>query len=118
MTVESDIYTLTKSLVGNRVFPDVAPLGTATPYLTYQQVGGEAVTFYGREVPSKKHGRFQINIWGKTRGEVAALSILLETAFITATAFTAEALGAPAAELDEEIPLYGTRQDFSIWSDR
>lgn len=118
MSVESDIYTLMKPLAGNRVFPDVAPLGTATPFITYQQVGGDALSFYGREVPSKKHGRFQVNVWGKTRAEVAALSLQIESAFITATAFTAEALGAPVSELDEEIPLYGARQDFSIWSER
>lgn len=43
MTIETDICTALNDLVDGRVYPDVAPAGAATPYVTYQQVGGAPV---------------------------------------------------------------------------
>lgn len=118
MTTESTIYDLLKGLVGNRVYPDVAPPGTARPYITYQQVGGQTVAFLERGVPSKKNGRYQINVWATTRAEAAALALQIEGVFITTSALQAEALGAPIAAHEPDEGLYGAMQDFSIWSDR
>lgn len=118
MTTESTIYDLLKGLVGNRVFPDVAPPATARPYITYQQVGGQAVAFMERGVPSKKHGRYQVNVWATTRAEAAALALQVEGVFLVTAALQAEALGAPIAAYEPDEGLYGSMQDFSIWSDR
>lgn len=118
MTVETDIKALLNSLVASRVFPDVAPNATPRPYITYQQAGGHAVAFLGREVPSKKHGHFQVNVWSDTRAEASAISLQIESAFILTTAFQASAVGAPTAHVDDDAGYYGSRQDFSIWSDR
>ena len=41
MTIETAIYDALKGLVGNRVFPDFAPLGTVRPFITYEQAGGD-----------------------------------------------------------------------------
>lgn len=118
MTVESDIYNSVKSLVANRVYPDVAPVGTTMPYITYQQVGGDAVSFLERAMPSKKHGEFQLNVWCATRAEAAALILQIESALVLSTAFQAEAKMAPIAGYSEEANTYGYLQHFSIWSDR
>jgi hypothetical protein len=118
MTVESDLYNTVKSLVGDRVFPDIAPTGAAMPYITYQQVGGDTVAFLERAMPAKKNGYFQVNVWCATRAEAAALMLQIEAAIVTATVFQAEANSGPIAGYTEELATYGYLQQFSIWSDR
>ena len=117
MTVEKDIHDLL-TVVVPRVYPDVAPMTAAPPYVTYQQVGGESLTYLGREVPSKKNGRFQVTVWSKTRFEASALAGAIENAFLVATAFQATPLGSPIAVYEDGTNFYGTHQDFSVWSDR
>jgi hypothetical protein len=117
MTIEADLFTVLKTVCA-RVFPDFAPVDTPRPYATYQQIGGDALRFLDPTIPSKKNGHYQISVWGDTRASVAALAILIESALIPATAFQASALSAPAADFDADVPVYGSRQDFSIWSNR
>lgn len=115
MTVESDIFDALKALVANRVYPDVAPVGAALPYITYQQVGGGALNFVEAASPSKKNGRFQVNVWAATRESAAALSRQVEDALRTTTALQTTVLSAPVAGYEEDTLLFGTRQDFSVW---
>lgn len=115
MTVEADIFNRLKTLVSNRVYPDVAPVGAAKPYITYQQVGGEGVNFMENAVPSKKNGRFQFNAWATTRAEAASLSRQVEDSLVTSPVLLATVMGAPVAIYEEDTKLYGTRQDFGIW---
>lgn len=115
MTVEADLYSVLASLSAGRVFPDVGPAAAALPYLTYQQVGGEAVLFLAG-LPSKKNGRFQINAWAATRSEAAALIRLVEdTVRSSGTLIYGTPFGASVAVYDEETHYFGARQDFSIW---
>lgn len=118
MTVESDILAALTDLVNGRVFPDIAQAGAAPPYITYQQIGGQAPTFLERSLPSKKNGRFQVNVWAQTRKEAAALAPQVELALVQAKAFQASPIGAYSSVYENDTKLYGTRQDFSIWSDR
>jgi len=118
MTIESDIYDTIKGLVGNRVFPDVAPWETARPYITYQQIGGQVIRPLDRVVPDKKHGIFQVNVWADTRAEAAAMALQVEAALIQSTAFICKPDSAPIANHEPDLNRYGTIQDFSIWSSR
>jgi len=118
VSVEQDLKELLQSLVGNRVYPDVAPAAAALPRMTYQQVGGESVQFLERTAPSKKNGRFQINFWAAGRIEASSLALQAENRLLVATIFQVEALGAPVAIYEPDTKLYGTRQDWSIWSVR
>jgi len=116
VSVESLIFDTLASLVSNRVYPDVAPQGvTALPRITYQQVGGKPVGFLEATPPSKKNGRFQVNVWGATRLQVAALSRQVEDALVTAAALNTTVLGGVVAAYEPDTKLYGTRQDFSFW---
>lgn len=101
-----------------RVFYDFAPVDTPRPYVTFQQIGGEAVTFVDRTVASKVNGDVQVNVWADKRTEASALMLQIEAALIGATAFNASPRGAASSDADPDIPVYGSRQDFSIWSDR
>lgn len=120
MTVEADIFNALKSLVASadgkfRVYPDVAPTGVAKPYITFQQVGGTAVNLLDGAAPGKRNGRFQINCWADTRSAAATLSRQVEDALRAVTSLQTTVLGAPVSVYEEDVPLYGTRQDFSLW---
>lgn len=115
MTVESTIYEALKSLVGNRVYPDVAPPNTTRPYITYQQIGGRPINFVEAAVPSMKNGRWQINVWADTRASAAAISQQASDALKTTIALNTTILNEPIATFDEETGYRGTIQDFSFW---
>jgi len=115
MSLESSIFDALKSLVSNRVYPDVAPENAVRPYITYQQVGGEGVNFVDSTTPSLKNARMQINVWADTRAAAATLAGQVETAIRNTTAIHPKILGAPVAMFDLETKLRGTRQDFSVW---
>ena len=118
MSTESDIYNALKGLVANRCYPDFAPLSTARPYITYVQIGGEALSYLDNAIPSGKYGRFQINVWGDTRASVSALILQVEAAMIQASAFQARPLSAPSSDYDHDMLIYGSMQDFNVFSTR
>ena len=113
-TLESTIFEALKSLVANRVYPDLAPENTARPYITYHQVGGAAVNFIDSAVPSSRRGRFQVNVWGDTRAQVAAMTIATENALRTAVALQTKVEDGPAGFYDPDTKLRGSMQDFSF----
>ena len=114
MSLETSIFGALSALVGGRVYPDVAPDDTPTPYITYQQVGGRSVSFVDSTAPNKKNARVQINVWAATRTAASDLGRTVEDTL--RTALRATALGALVATYDPETRLRGTRQDFSIWT--
>ena len=118
MSVESNIFSTLTALTAGRVFPDVAPLSTVKPYITYTQVGGEAVSKIAPTVSNKKHGRFQINVWANTRASASILMLQVEASMVQASTFNARALDAPSSAYDNDMLTYSSMQDFSVWSDR
>lgn len=115
MSVESGIFDALKNLVGNRVYPDLAPANTVRPYITYQQIGGTGINFVDPTVPSKKNSRFQINVWSDTRSNCATIAAQVEDALRAATTLHPTILSAPVASYEVETGLRGTRQDYSFW---
>lgn len=115
MSVETTIFEALRGLVNDRVFPDVAPEETQRPYITYQQVGGESVNFVDATVPTKKNGRWQINVWADSRLDAAPLARLVEDTLRVIPELQTTVLGAPIARYDEETKLRGMTQDFSFW---
>ena len=114
MTVESVIFDSLKGLVSNRVYPDLAPTMPTKPYVTYQQVGGQAVNFLDTTVPGKKRSRFQVNVWGDTRSQVSALAGQVEDALRAVVALQTVIEGAPIATYEPDTKLRGSMQDFSF----
>ncbi len=118
MTVEADIYTALKGLVANRCFPDMAAHDTVRPYITYTQIGGEAISYVDDTLPDHKHGRFQINVWADTRASASSVMLQVEAAMVQAQAFQARPIGAPSSDYDYDMKLYGSMQDFNVTSIR
>lgn len=118
MSMESDLFNAIKALVGNRCFPDVAPEGTATPYITWQQVGGPAYAYVEKAVPNLEGARMQITVWSATRLEANTIIRQVEPALVAASGFEARPIGGFTATFDRDTGLRGSRQDFYIWSPR
>lgn len=116
MSTEGDIFNALKALVANgdgtfRCYPDTAPLDSGPDYIIYQQVGGH-VAVYMEGAVAKHQPRIQIACWSQTRTAASALARSVEAAMVgTLKAFP---IGDFAADHDDEVNLYGTRQDFTL----
>jgi hypothetical protein len=121
MTMESDLTVLLKT-VSPRVFPDVAPSGTAVPYVTYQHIGGTSLQYIDGTAADKRHTVLQINVWSASRLEALALIRQVEATIcnLAAAPFAAQPDGEPTGRHEDDVtpPLYGCMQDFSIISTR
>ena len=119
MSVEAELTALLKTLCP-QVFPDVAPAGTARPYVTYSGIGGKPLRFLDNTAGDKRNTIMQINVWSSTRAQTQTLIRAIEEALCASSTFTAMPMDEPfsAYEEDAEPPLYGANQDFSIYSTR
>lgn len=118
MTVEAEIFNALQGLAGGRCYFDIAPdvpSPTVLPYITFQQVGGEAINFIDATLPGKRNFRMQINIWGNTRTQVSALAKQVEDALRLAASLQTTVIGAPIALYEPDTKLRGSIQDFSMW---
>lgn len=114
MTIETDLVAALDALCGGRCYADVAPAGTATPFITYQQVGGKTVDFIEGGPATKRNARIQVTCWHSSRGAVNALMRQVEDALQSAP-FYGQPDGALIARVEEGAPLKGSHQDFSLW---
>lgn len=108
-----DLVAALEPLFGNRVFPGIAPLKTALPFLTYTHIGGEIIyTFCGPA--DQRNYVIQFNVWSLRQLEArermeAARGILI------APPFRAYPTGEMVDVYDDSTRQHGARQDFSLW---
>ncbi|RXZ42709.1 DUF3168 domain-containing protein [Crenobacter cavernae] len=114
--IEPTLVATFGPLVGGRVFADFAPAGTPLPFATYQQVGGRPVSFLEGAPASKKHARFQINVWSTSRQEAMTIIRLIEDLAVQVP-LLGEIEGGAVALYDEAADRRGAMQDFSFWFD-
>ena len=117
MTMESDLVTLLKAICP-RVYPDVAPAGTVTPFMTWQGLGGESLRFVDNTAPDKRNTYLQVSVYSTTRLEALALIRAAEVALCASGAFTVNPQGEPISTYEDDTRLYGAIQRFSIWATR
>lgn len=117
MSLETDLNTVLRTLCP-RVFPDVAPYGTPQPYVTWQQIGGLALTYVEGALPDKRGALIQINVWDDRRLDANALALQIEAALVASPLFQAQARGAFSASFDDDSDARGTLQDFEFWAPR
>jgi hypothetical protein len=115
--METDLHALLSAACA-RTYPDVAPLGTVLPYVTWQGLGGKSLRYLANDAADKRHTFMQINVWADTR--LAALTLIrqIEDAMCASAAFTAKPEGEPLSLYEDEPPLYGSVQRFSIYATR
>lgn len=112
MSIEATIYNALKALVGDRVFPDVAPAKTQTPYITFQQIGGAAYNYIEGGAVDARNARVQVNVWAGTRLEASTIGNAAENALRNVPG--TEVLDAGTSIYEEETALRGRMQDFSL----
>lgn len=117
MSLESELTAVLKT-VSPRTFSDFASPGTETPYITFQQIGGESVVSLNGVIADKENAEMQINVWASSRTEAKTAIKAIEAALVAAPALTVRPLGAAASDFDADMKRYCSRQDFSIWADR
>lgn len=115
MSLEENLYTLLQAQCP-RVFPDVAPLSTPRPYITYQQIGGDDLAFVDDTLPNTRSPEVQINYWADTRTAAKALALQTRDALMVSPAMQARPIGGIVDDFDDDMQRYGSRQDFSIWA--
>lgn len=118
MSMEGDLDLTLKDLVSDRVYPDLAPLGTAMPYITWQGAGGKSLRFLDNTPGDKRNTRVQINTWAATRTQANLLARQIEDALCATALFIASPDGEPVNDYDAETKSYGAMQDFLIDSTR
>lgn len=115
MSLEANLFTLLQAQCP-RVFPDVAPLDTQRPYITYQQIGGDDLSYVDNTLTDTRNPEVQINYWAETRAAAKALALQTRDALMTSTAVQARPTSGLVDDYDEDMQRYGSRQDFSIWA--
>jgi len=100
-----------------RSYPDEAPVGTATPYVTWQQIGGPAVVYFEGNLPNKVGAFIQVNVWHESRNTANQLARQIEVALAADTTFQARPISGLIAANDAP-GLRGTMQDFEVWAPR
>ncbi len=113
MTMETDLHTLLLTEC-TRVFPDVAPNGTAHPFVTWQGLGGEAVSYVDSTAPDKRFTLMQITVWSTTRLDALELVRSIEAALRAASAFVCTPQGEAISTTDPATKSYGCIQRFEI----
>jgi hypothetical protein len=115
VTIEAKLFTVLGPLASNRVYPDIAPENTTLPYVTYQQIGGQAIQYLENTRPVQRRTSFQINVWAATRVAAAALAEQIATALLADVELATAIDGEPTARFEEETGLRGTMQDFTFF---
>ena len=117
MSLESDLSTLLKT-VCPRVYPDVAPMNTVKPWVTWQGLGGRTMRMLNNTAADKRNTLMQINVWSTSRLEANTLMRAIEDALCASTSLTVRPEGEPLSTYEEDTLLYGALQRFSIYSHR
>lgn len=115
MSVEALVFAALRTLVADRVYPDIAPAASALPRITYQQAGGYGQNYIAAETVGKRNARMQVNVWAASRTAAANLSRQVEDVLKTTVALNTKILGAAVAIYEPDTKLYGTHQDFSFY---
>jgi hypothetical protein len=113
MFLEESLYARLGPLADGRLFPGIAPEGTAAPYITYTVVGGsEGFTFGGPD--GSEVAQVQIDVWAADHLE--SLQLAKET-FDEMTKQPAPGFGCSGVQRlpdDRESGLYGIRWEYTL----
>lgn len=117
MSLESLLFGQLGPLVSGRAYPDEAPEGVVTPYIIYQQSGGQPVNFMDGAQPSKRNARVQVSVWADTRAQAMLIAQQAETTLRGFAPLSVTVLTPFFTNKDDETKRRGTYQFFSCWAD-
>ena len=97
-----------------RTFITVAPSGTQTPFVVWQQTGGKDVS-YVENVSAKRHARVQISVWASAPMQAASLRGQIEATLRTLASLTCTPSAAHHMTYEPDTKLHGVQQVWEIW---
>lgn len=120
MSAETILVDVLESIAGDQVYAGVASdSGVTYPYITWTIAGGESTNFVDSQTsPSKRNGRYQINVWARRLDQAVAMARQVEAALRAKPELQTTVEGEIFADYEEDTKLHGTIQDFSFWTDR
>ena len=111
--MEAILETALKALCP-RTFVSVAPSGTQTPFVVWQQTGGRDVSYVGNG-NAKRHARVQISVWALTPMQAANLRSQIEAALRPLESLTCTPSAAHHMTYEPDTKLHGVQQVWEIW---
>lgn len=116
--METNLDTLLKTICA-RTYPDEAPEGTATPYVTWQGIGGQSKRALDGDHCDSRNTLMQISVWSDRRLEALTLIRQIEDALVASPLFqVARPESEPMSVKEYDPDLFGCIQRFTIWSTR
>lgn len=120
MTMQASLYAslggfaALGALVGTRIYPDIAPMGVATPYVVWSEVGATPVNGLGGHQGLTQY-RVQIVTLAGSALQARSVGEQVRAAMAAATDFKSIELDFASADFEEGSKAFGVRSDFSIW---
>lgn len=114
--IESDVYSAlsgdatVSGYVGTKIYPNIAPKGTAAPYIVYKVTGGIPQNHLRGE-SVMKNKRIEINIYSKDYGDCQAIYAAVDSAVKTLAAIRQSFIQL----WDGDPELHRFVVDYSIW---
>lgn len=113
MSLETDLVTVLRTQCA-RVRPIDGNVNETRPFVTYQHIGGDALRYMDGTAADKRHALVQVDVFADTAAEAIALSLAIENAVCTASAFSARPQGALRSGHEEAAQLYRCIQEFEV----
>lgn len=98
-----------------RTFVSVAPSGTQTPFVVWQQTGGKDVSYMDSNAQAKRQARVQISVWALTPMQAATLRDQIEAALRPLQGITCTPSAAHYMAYEPDTKLHGVQQVWEIW---
>ena len=121
MTIAASIFNTLgghaglSALVGVRIYPDVAPIGVATPYVIWSEVGNAPMNNLSGGVPDVNNYRVQVVCLAATALQARNAADQVRAAMAAATEFKSQEVDYASADFEDGSKVYGVRADFSVW---
>jgi len=121
MTFAQTLYTSLGShsglgaLVGARIYPDVAPIGVASPYVVWSEVGNTPMNNMAGGTPDMNNYRVQIVCLALTAASARDVADQVRAAMTTASGFKALEVDYGSTDFEDGSKVFGVRVDFSVW---
>ena len=97
-----------------RTFVSVAPSGTQTPFVVWQQTGGRDVSYVDNG-NAKRHARVQISVWASTPMQASGLRSQIEAVLRPLESLTCTPSAAHHMTYEPDTKLHGVQQVWEIW---
>jgi hypothetical protein len=117
LTFPDAIYAALSPTLGNKIYPNVAPDGTTTPYAVYGGVGTAPELTLANGIPIDCE-RIQIDVWGSTYLEARSIAGTIKAALLATPYPIGVILKTETDGYEPDVKLHRVIQEYSFWNPR